>query len=310
MNTNWYFSRGEETEGPVTEEQLIALITRHLLAAEHFVTREGTEEWQTIGDSEFAAHLPPVPQVAPVAARAAAPAPGVAKRSPVGLIVGVVAVLLALGAGAYFLIPRGGSKAGHEATPKPKGTPPAAVAGTPQPATADEKIAETPPATTPPPKAAAEPAASPLPKVTFTGAMQYFGKTFEECEKLLGEHTSEEKVEQPVEGVARHYKSPVAQTSQLRLIQPSKTSDPQRFPNAVGHITYYFAKGSMKQWRDAFTLLALPLKNLDEKIFPEFTVLTGLPEGIFAQWISAEADPAANLKEDMLVLMPDPNFNP
>lgn len=131
MNTNWYCSDGQQTHGPVSAEQLSAMIQSEQLVAEHFILPEGSGEWETIGASDFAIYLPPatpptpvaVPQPAqpqaspaaqrhrPVQVRASAPRQVVAAR-PVpkkksaaawSMSVGVGAVVFA---GAVFLILR------------------------------------------------------------------------------------------------------------------------------------------------------------------------------------------------------------
>ena len=144
--------------------------------------------------------------------------------------------------------------------------------------------------------------------------LQYLGKTFADCEKLLGKPTSEEPVDQPFPRAFRYYKSPLAQASRIRLMQTPKTPVLRQFTNAVTHVTYYFPKGRLKNWRDAFALLGLPANGLKEKSSPAFTTVTGIPGGFLAQWTPASAEAIAGTTaspdEDKLLFMPDPNFKP
>lgn len=58
MNS-WYYSHSAQTFGPVTKEQLIAMIQAGQLMGEHFIMREGADEWQAINASPFSGYLPP-----------------------------------------------------------------------------------------------------------------------------------------------------------------------------------------------------------------------------------------------------------
>ena len=49
MNS-WYYSHSAQTFGPVTKEQLMG---------EHFIMRDGADEWQAINASPFSGYLPP-----------------------------------------------------------------------------------------------------------------------------------------------------------------------------------------------------------------------------------------------------------
>ncbi|MBK8038455.1 MAG: DUF4339 domain-containing protein [Verrucomicrobiaceae bacterium] len=115
MNT-WFYSDTQQTYGPITTEQLIAMIQAGQLVAGHFIMPYGAQEWQALGASPFAGYLPPA--APPVAAPAARPGPPaqrpaqprsasahhapmpVKKKSPWVAIAAVLA--LAAAGGGYF----------------------------------------------------------------------------------------------------------------------------------------------------------------------------------------------------------------
>jgi|GEM_PF-3154657 len=115
MNT-WFYSDTQHTYGPITTEQLIAMIQAGQLVAGHFIMANGAQEWQALGTSPFSGYLP---QAAPaVAAPAARPGPPVqrpaqlrpasAKSAPVpvkkkSLWVAIAAVLALAAAGGGYL---------------------------------------------------------------------------------------------------------------------------------------------------------------------------------------------------------------
>ena len=57
MNT-WFYSDTQQTFGPVTKEQLVAMIQAGQLVGEHFIMREGADEWLTVNASPFSGYLP------------------------------------------------------------------------------------------------------------------------------------------------------------------------------------------------------------------------------------------------------------
>jgi hypothetical protein len=86
MNT-WFYSDTTQTYGPVTKEQLVAMIQAGQLMGEHFIMREGADEWQAINASPFSGYLPPkATQVMPAHFASAAPqataAPQAAAAAP------------------------------------------------------------------------------------------------------------------------------------------------------------------------------------------------------------------------------------
>ena len=115
MNT-WFYSDTQHTYGPITTEQLIAMIQAGQLVAGHFIMAEGAQEWQALGASPFAGYLPQAAQpAAPPAARPGPPAQRrvqprpvsaqratapVKKKSPLMAIAAVFA--LAVAGGGYF----------------------------------------------------------------------------------------------------------------------------------------------------------------------------------------------------------------
>jgi hypothetical protein len=58
MNS-WYYSHSAQTFGPVTKDQLVAMIQAGQLMSDHFIMREGADEWQAINASPFSGYLPP-----------------------------------------------------------------------------------------------------------------------------------------------------------------------------------------------------------------------------------------------------------
>ncbi|WP_395736917.1 GYF domain-containing protein [Prosthecobacter sp.] len=92
MNT-WFYSDTQNTYGPITTDQIVAMIHAGQLVAGHFVMAEGAREWQAIGDSPFAAYLPrvetalqmpahPVRAAAPTAGRPGPKKPGARPAGP------------------------------------------------------------------------------------------------------------------------------------------------------------------------------------------------------------------------------------
>ncbi len=119
MNS-WYYAHSAQTFGPVTKDQLVAMIQTGQLMGEHFIMREGADEWQVINASPFSGYLPPKatmempahfampaapaasPAAAPRAQPAAAPRP---KKSFIRLIyttLGLIAAALSW----HFLAPQ------------------------------------------------------------------------------------------------------------------------------------------------------------------------------------------------------------
>ncbi len=119
MNT-WFYSDTQHTYGPITTEQLIAMIQAGQLVAGHFIMANGAQEWQALGASPFAGYLPPAaPPVAapaarpgPPAQRPAQPRPASAHRAPVPakkksswLAIAAVLALAAAGGGYFWKSP-------------------------------------------------------------------------------------------------------------------------------------------------------------------------------------------------------------
>ncbi|MBK8038452.1 MAG: NPCBM/NEW2 domain-containing protein [Verrucomicrobiaceae bacterium] len=142
MNS-WYYSHSAQTFGPVTKEQLIAMIQAGQLMGEHFIMREGADEWLAVNASPFSGYLPPKatmampapfagasatpqaapaaqpiakpaarpagpPQARPAAPRSNAPAAKMASKgakTPRALVFGTLGVLVAA-LGWHFLVPK------------------------------------------------------------------------------------------------------------------------------------------------------------------------------------------------------------
>lgn len=60
MSTNWFYSDGQQTFGPVSEELLIAMIESGQVTASHLVLPEGAEEWRTVAASPISAFITPM----------------------------------------------------------------------------------------------------------------------------------------------------------------------------------------------------------------------------------------------------------
>ncbi|MBK8038454.1 MAG: SUMF1/EgtB/PvdO family nonheme iron enzyme [Verrucomicrobiaceae bacterium] len=129
MNT-WFYSDTQQTYGPITTEQLIAMIQGGQLVAGHFIMANGAQEWQALGTSPFSGYLPPA--APPVAAPAARPGPPVqrpaqprpasahralvpAKKNSPWLAIAAVLVLAAA-SGGYFWLQRTAAPAFPTAT--------------------------------------------------------------------------------------------------------------------------------------------------------------------------------------------------
>jgi hypothetical protein len=115
MNT-WFYSDTQHTYGPITTEQLIAMIQAGQLVAGHFIMANGAQEWQALGTSPFSGYLPqaapavaaPAARPGPPVQRPAQPRPAAARSAPVPvkkksplLAIAAVLALAALG-GGYF----------------------------------------------------------------------------------------------------------------------------------------------------------------------------------------------------------------
>jgi hypothetical protein len=58
MSTNWYYSDGSQTYGPVAVEQFIAMIRSGQIGGTNLILQEGLGEWQILSASPFAVHVP------------------------------------------------------------------------------------------------------------------------------------------------------------------------------------------------------------------------------------------------------------
>lgn len=54
---NWYYSDGQQTFGPLSEDELASQIADGKIPAHYYVTPEGSEDWQLVPGSAFAGHL-------------------------------------------------------------------------------------------------------------------------------------------------------------------------------------------------------------------------------------------------------------
>lgn len=109
----WYFTKGDQQEGPVSPQQLRALVLGgHLDPASTHVWREGMEGWQFIKDSGLLDEPPapssklPAPNIAPVTANKpyVATTPSYEYQAPVRKSYEVEAQYPGYGRLSYFLI--------------------------------------------------------------------------------------------------------------------------------------------------------------------------------------------------------------
>ena len=57
QNSNWYYSDGQQTFGPLSEDELTSQIVDGKIPENHYVTPEGSDDWQLVPDSAFAEYL-------------------------------------------------------------------------------------------------------------------------------------------------------------------------------------------------------------------------------------------------------------
>lgn len=332
-----------ETLGPATRDEIVALIGAGVIAPEHFVVPEGSEEWLGVSESEFADYLPqavaadpvdeselvlvsepvaaapplsppkpkakrktkttvvparprspmnvpppvavsepvqqpalvpvPVPEVNPVAAAmvtvpvADAPAVLEKNRFPAWVLVGAAAlvVMAAAGAGFWFLpkklAPESVEAGATESIAKlPEKNQPVAFR-LPDPDDDREmppvsgKVVETLAAG----RSAGQGASSlkgPGGAVSLLPS-QFIGKTFEECEKVLGPPVKEESAEGSRRALSRYYQAPLAGISRIRLLRVPPEGLVATVPETVNMVRYYFPKGEVKTLAEAFKRLGI-----------------------------------------------------
>ena len=187
-------------------------------------------------------------------------------------------------------------------------------------ALAKKLAAESPaPAAAPPPASlsAATPP-SPVQPVNPSGISpaNLLGKTFEECEMILGKPIAAEDPAGEKRSFTRRYKPSEPGLSQITLVRQPQGSMNGPVPETVNGVTYCFPKGTMKTTGQAFKLIELGFagayegydKDLmgDEPLSPDsFTAFHGFPGKFRAFWIPAatsakEPESYRHLDEDRL----------
>ncbi|MDP1591130.1 MAG: hypothetical protein Q8M07_25470 [Prosthecobacter sp.] len=123
----------------------------------------------------------------------------------------------------------------------------------------------------------------------------FLGKTFEECEKILGQPVKIENPEGKWRSFARYYKSPAPGLSRIKLERVPEGSMAGPVPATVNSVWLYFPKGQIKSFADALTKsglstqgladanLQVPLQELGS------STLDGIQGGLRAMWGLAEA---------------------
>jgi hypothetical protein len=90
---------------------------------------------------------------------------------------------------------------------------------------------------------------------------QLLGKTFEECEKILGKPSAVENPEGDRRSFARSYKLSTPGLAQVKIERVPQGSMTGKVSETVNWIWYYFPKGKTKTLGEAFTLLGIPTEG-------------------------------------------------
>ena len=135
------------------------------------------------------------------------------------------------------------------------------------------------------------------PKATTAGPppFSFLGKSFEECEKTVGKPVNVTDPKGDEKAFTRDYKPPGSKAlTRLQLFRgPDGAADRPVSPTVNG-VTYYFPKGSVKTWQDAFGLLGLKTDGAkEEKVGSDGILRVQAPE--FPQgWIIVQWTPSGS----------------
>jgi hypothetical protein len=155
--------------------------------------------------------------------------------------------------------------------------------------------------------APAPPASVPSDVAGSLGATQFLGKTFEECEKMLGQPTKIENPEGNRRSFSRSYKPSISSISQIKLERVPEGSMSGAVSETVNFVWYYFPKGTVKTMGECFKLTGAQFEGAYARVmksgtssgeFPDITAgdplsdaesirIEALPGRLVANWTPA-----------------------
>lgn len=99
---------------------------------------------------------------------------------------------------------------------------------------------------------------------------QFFGKTVEECEQILGKPTKVEELSGVFRGSRRHYKPSIAGLSEICLEQLPQGTPDGPIDTKISCVRYCFPAGSIKTWQEAFTIIGASMAGAEKTKIPPF----------------------------------------
>ena len=107
MNSNWFYSDGQQSFGPVSDELLTTMIQGGQILAGHAIMPEGSNAWQFVAASPFAAFVPqaiPRPRIQVTLRGTEYEVKPASKRFPAAKIAIAALVLTLIVAGSYYIL--------------------------------------------------------------------------------------------------------------------------------------------------------------------------------------------------------------
>ena len=96
------------------------------------------------------------------------------------------------------------------------------------------------------------------PASTVIAPSQFLGKSFEHCERQIGKPLSVEEPNEQNRGIGRFYRTTTPGVAKVLLLRAPSGGPDGPVSDTVSIVMYYFPKGTLKTWQEAFAAVGVP----------------------------------------------------
>ena len=134
--------------------------------------------------------------------------------------------------------------------------------------------------------------AKPKPPTAPATPFQFLGKTFEDCEKIVGKPLRIENPKGDERAFYRDYKATIPGVTKIELGREPQGAMDGPVRATVSRVTYYFPKGTAKTWKEAFVIIGLKSEGATQEDLGEIKRIEApdFPKG----WIQIQWTPSAS----------------